>query len=279
MQEEDIRILLSKANEVLNNLSNSFKIESVDKKNKQKQSKPPFTTSTMQQDASSKLNFNAKKTMQIAQKLYEGIELEDETVGLISYMRTDSIRLSDDFVKSTYSFIEAKYGKEYIGSVKVSKKKDNVQDAHEGIRPTSINRTPESVKKFLSNDEYKLYRLIYYRALASLMKSATTINTTVILDNNNYQFKATGQIIDFDGYLKVYKDYENSEDISGKQFEGYNADNEKNIDELKNKCYEYGTTHFMETTSGEISPTELVVALINQKDTLLIGFYLTKPSI
>ena len=200
------------ANEVLNNLSNAFNIESVDKKTKQKQSKPPYTTSTMQQDASNKLGFNAKKTMQIAQKLYEGIELEDETVGLITYMRTDSIILSQDFIGSTYNFIESKYGKEYIGSVKVSKKVENVQDAHEGIRPTSINRTPESIKKFLSNDEYKLYRMIYYRALASLMKSATTINTTVILDNNNYQFKATGQIIDFDGYLKVYKDYEDTKD-------------------------------------------------------------------
>lgn len=211
------------ANEVLNNLGNSFKIESVDKKSKQKQSKPPYTTSTMQQDASNKLNFNAKKTMQIAQKLYEGIELEDDVVGLITYMRTDSIRLSDDFVKSTYKFIEAKYGKEYIGNIKVSKKKDNVQDAHEGIRPTSINRTPESVKKFLSNDEYKLYRLIYYRALASLMKSATTINTTVILDNNNYQFKATGQIIDFDGYLKVYKDYEETKDAELPPFDTYKS--------------------------------------------------------
>ncbi len=200
------------ANEVLKNLKNVFEIESVDKKNKQKQSKPPYTTSTMQQDASNKLGFNAKKTMQIAQKLYEGIELEDETVGLITYMRTDSIRLSNDFIGTTYKFIEAKYGKQYIGSVKVSKKTENVQDAHEGIRPTNINRTPESVKRFLSNDEYKLYRLIYYRALASLMASATTINTTVILDNNNYQFKATGQIIDFDGYLKVYKDYEDTKD-------------------------------------------------------------------
>ena len=213
----------AEANEVLNNLGNSFKIESVDKKNKQKQSKPPYTTSTMQQDASNKLNFNAKKTMQIAQKLYEGIELEDDVVGLITYMRTDSIRLSDDFVKSTYKFIEAKYGKDYIGNIKVSKKKDNVQDAHEGIRPTSINRTPESVKKFLSNDEYKLYRLIYYRALASLMKSATTINTTVILDNNNYQFKATGQIIDFDGYLKVYKDYEETKDAELPPFDTYKS--------------------------------------------------------
>ena len=200
------------ANEVLSKLSNAFEIESVDKKTKQKQSKPPYTTSTLQQDASNKLGFNAKKTMQIAQKLYEGIELEDETVGLITYMRTDSIRLSNDFVSSAYKYIEAKYGKEYIGSVKVSKKTENVQDAHEGIRPTSINRMPESVKKFLSNDEYKLYRMIYYRALASLMKSATTINTTVILDNNNYQFKATGQIIDFDGYLIAYKDYEDTKD-------------------------------------------------------------------
>ncbi len=200
------------ANDILGKLTNAFKIERVDKKTKQKQSKPPFTTSTLEQDASNKLGFNARKTMQIAQKLYEGIELENETVGLITYMRTDSIRLSNEFISATYDFIEAKYGKEYIGSVKISKKTENVQDAHEGIRPTSINRTPESVKKFLTNDEYKLYRIIYYRALASLMKNATTINTTVILDNNNYQFKATGQVIDFDGYLKVYSDYEETKD-------------------------------------------------------------------
>ena len=200
------------ANEVLNNLTKSFEIESVDKKTRSKQSKPVYTTSTMQQDASNKLNFNARKTMQIAQKLYEGIELDDDTVGLITYMRTDSTRLSNDFIASTYKYIESKYGKEYIGHVKVSKKTENVQDAHEGIRPTSIERTPEKVKPFLTNDEFKLYTMIYYRALASLMKNATTINTTVILDNNNYQFKATGQVIDFDGYLKVYKDYEDTKD-------------------------------------------------------------------
>lgn len=199
-------------NAILNKLSKEFRIESIDKKIKNKQSKMPFITSTMQQDASNKLNFNSKKTMQIAQKLYEGIELENETVGLITYMRTDSTRLSNDFIKSTYAFIDDKYGHEYVGSVKVSKKKDNVQDAHEAIRPTSINRTPELVKKYLSNDEFKLYRMIYYRALASLMKSATTENTTIILDDNNYQFKATGQIMVFDGYLKVYKDYEDTKD-------------------------------------------------------------------
>lgn len=211
------------ANEILDKLSNSFKIESVDKKLKNKQSKPPFITSSLQQEASTKLGFNARKTMQIAQKLYEGIELADETVGLISYMRTDSIRLSNDFIAATYKFIEAKYGKDYVGSVKVTKKKDNVQDAHEAIRPTSINRTPESVKPFLSNDEYKLYRMIYYRALASLMKNAKTENTTVIFDNNNYQFKTTGQIIVFDGYLKVYKDYEDIKDTELPPFDTYQS--------------------------------------------------------
>jgi DNA topoisomerase I, bacterial len=211
------------ANEILDKLSNSFKIESVDKKQKQKQSRPPFITSSLQQEASTKLGFNAKKTMQIAQKLYEGIELEDETVGLISYMRTDSIRLSNDFISSTYKYIEAKYGKDYVGSVKAAKKKDNVQDAHEAIRPTSINRAPENVKPFLSTDEFKLYRMIYYRALASLMKSAQTENTTVIFDNNNYQFKTTGQIIVFDGYLKVYRDYEDVTNNELPPFDSYKS--------------------------------------------------------
>ncbi len=199
-------------NKIIKELSNNFTIESVEKKEKTKSSKFPYITSTLQQDASNKLNFNARKTMQIAQKLYEGIELEDGPVGLISYMRTDSTRLSNEFVTDTYKYIEAKYGKEYVGSIKVSKKKDNVQDAHEAIRPTSIDRTPEKVKPYLTSDEYKLYRMIYYRTLASLMKAAKTLNTTVILNNNDYQFKANGQIITFDGYLKVYSDYEDTKD-------------------------------------------------------------------
>ena len=103
---------------------------------------------------------NAKKTMSVAQKLYEGIDLDNETVGLISYMRTDSVRLSDEFVNSTFSYINANYGKEYVGYVKKSTKTENVQDAHEAIRPTSINRTPLSVKPYLTNDEYKLYKMI-----------------------------------------------------------------------------------------------------------------------
>ena len=107
----------------------------------------------MQQEASTKLGFSAKKTMQIAQKLYEGIDIKDDTVGLITYMRTDSVRLSDEFIKSAYAYINENYGKEYVGYVKKTKKKENVQDAHEAIRPSSINRTPESVKEYLSKDE------------------------------------------------------------------------------------------------------------------------------
>lgn len=209
------------AQDILSKLSKVFKIESVDKKEKSKKAKYPFITSTLQQEASSKLNFTSKKTMMIAQKLYEGISLKDETVGLITYMRTDSVRLSDEFIKSTYAFIKDKYGSDYVGYVKQSKKTENVQDAHEAIRPTSINRTPESVKEYLSNDEYKLYKLIYTRALASLMKDAKVEATTVILDNNNYQFKTTGQVLIFDGYLKVYSEYEDTEDKILPDFSNY----------------------------------------------------------
>lgn len=149
----------------------------------------------------------------LAQKLYEGITLKDETVGLITYMRTDSIRLSDEFVKSTYGFIRDNYGDDYVGYVKTSKKKDNVQDAHEAIRPTSINRRPDDVREYLTSDEFKLYKLIYNRALASLMKDAVMEVTSIILNNNDYKFKVTGSIVKFDGYLKVYDDNEDDGEL------------------------------------------------------------------
>ena len=150
--------------------------------------------------------------MSIAQKLYEGIDIGKETVGLITYMRTDSIRLSDEYVSGAKEYITKEYGKDYVGSIKVSKKKENVQDAHEAIRPTSVLRTPKEIKTYLTTDEYKLYRLIYFRALASLMADAKVNQTTVVFNNHDYQFKTTGQVLAFDGYLKVYADYESSED-------------------------------------------------------------------
>lgn len=211
------------ADAILEKLSNAFKIESCETKEKEKASKLIFKTSTMQQASANKLNFPSSKTMSVAQKLYEGITLEDETVGLITYMRTDSERMSPVFINETFDFIKKNYGEDYIGYVKKTKKKETDQDAHEGIRPTSIKRTPESIKKYLSNDEYKLYSLIYYRALASLMANAKTNATTLILENNGYTFKATGSIITFDGYLKVFSEYEDTKDVLLPDFANYES--------------------------------------------------------
>lgn len=210
---EDIELKCeADADQVLSAVGSSFLVSSIEKKAKNKNSKFPFITSTLQQEASTKLGFPAKKTMSIAQRLYEGVDLGDETVGLITYMRTDSIRLSDEFVGPTLQYIKDTYGEKYLGFVKKSKKVENVQDAHEAIRPTSILRRPEAVKQYLKDDEFKLYSLIYKRTLASLMAPAKVDQTTVILINSDYSFKTTGQILIFDGYLKVYADYESSED-------------------------------------------------------------------
>ncbi len=221
---KDIEINNEKeADDILAQLSKSFTIKDIEEKDRKKASKEVFKTSTLQQMAVNKLNFAASKTMKIAQKLYEGIDLGNETVGLITYMRTDSVRLSDEFIKQTMGYINDKYGKEYVGYAKVGKKNANIQDAHEGIRPTSINRTPEKVKPYLSNDEYKLYKLIYIRSLASLMADAKVKMTTITLENNAYLFKTTGSVLTFDGYLKVYQEYEDSEDKILPDFKNYNS--------------------------------------------------------
>lgn len=211
------------ADDILASLSNAFQIAKVEAKETKRSSKPVFKTTTLQQMAANKLNFPSSKTMRIAQKLYEGVDLGKETVGLITYMRTDSERVSPLFVAETKEYIEKKYGKEYVGSVKVPKKKENIQDAHEGIRPTSILRTPEEVKNYLTNDEYKLYDMIYTRALASLMASAGLLNTTALLENNGYEFKATGSVLNFDGYLKVYGRFEEQKDTILPDFANYKS--------------------------------------------------------
>ncbi len=221
---KDIEIKSSiEADEILSKLSNAYNIDNVETKLKNKQSKLPFTTSTLTQMASNRLGFPASKTMSVAQRLYEGVNLGEDTVGLISYMRTDSIRLSDIFVNDTKSYIASNYGKEYVGYAKTAKNTDNVQDAHEAIRPTSILRTPDSIKKYLKPDEYKLYNLIYIRTLSSLMADAKVEATSVDLENNGYIFRAYGQICVFDGYLKVYKDYEESEDAILPNFANYKS--------------------------------------------------------
>lgn len=223
-KEKDIEIPNEEeADKILDSLTNTFTIKKVEEKEKKRSAKEVFKTSTLQQACSNKLGFAASKTMKIAQKLYEGIELDDGFHGLITYMRTDSVRLSDEFTSASFAYINSKYGKDYVGYVKKGKKTENVQDAHEGIRPTNINYEPDNIKKYLAPDEYKLYRIIYYRALASLMADAKFNSTTVLLDNNDYGFKATGSVLTFDGYLKVYGDYEDQEDTILPDFKNYKS--------------------------------------------------------
>ena len=184
------------------NLGN-FVITNIEYKKISKASYPTYTTSTLQQDANVKLGFSSTKTMQIAQSLYEGKNVGDETVGLITYMRTDSTRLADQFVGEAKNFILKNYGPAYVGNVKIRNQKGQ-QDAHEGIRPTSINRTPDSIKDYLNNDEYRLYKLIYNRTLASLMSNSTYDSTRVDLKNTNSTWQMNGSKLSFDGYLKIY---------------------------------------------------------------------------
>ncbi len=200
------------AQNILNTLGTDFLISDIKSSEKVKKGVMPFKTSTLQQTAVNRLNFASSKTMRVAQKLYEGIDIGSETVGLITYMRTDSERLSPVFINEAFKYIEETYGKNYVGHVKQQKKNENMQDAHEGIRVTSAYRTPESLKKYLTPDEYKLYSLIYARSIACLMSDAKVLATSVTLTNNDYEFKSNGSRLIFDGYLKVYSAYESSED-------------------------------------------------------------------
>ena len=191
--------------QILSELSDPYVVEKVEKKNKLKQPKLPFITSTLQQEAASKLGFNAKKTMTIAQKLYEGVDVGSETVGLITYMRTDSTRLADNFVDAAKAYIKEAYGSNYVKTgATAAKKVKNAQEAHEAIRPSSVTRTPDEMKPYLKRDELRLYKLIWERAVASLMKSATVEATTIEVKSNDYLFRVNGQVLVFDGYLRVY---------------------------------------------------------------------------
>lgn len=177
----------------------------------------PFTTSTLQQSASSKIGFGASRTMQIAQRLYQGIDIEGDTIGLITYMRTDGTNISNDAVKLFRSHIKDKFGNNYLPNQPLNysgKKAKNAQEAHEAIRPTDITLSPEDMKKYLSTDLHKLYNLIWNRALSSQMESAKFDRNTITIssDDNLNIFKASGSVIKFDGFLKIYKNEENNEE-------------------------------------------------------------------
>ena len=177
----------------------------------------PFTTSTLQQSSSSKLGFGASRTMQIAQRLYQGIDIEGETIGLITYMRTDGTNISNEAISIFRSYIEKNYGKNYLPDQALNysgKKAKNAQEAHEAIRPTDVERNPESLKKYLSTDQFKLYNLIWSRALSSQMESAKFDRKTIMIESKDKSniFKASGSVVKFDGFLKLYKIENDDED-------------------------------------------------------------------
>lgn len=192
--------------------STKFEVSKITKKETQRKPSAPFITSTLQREASSKLGYGVSKTMQVAQKLYEGMELgSDGSVGLITYMRTDSVRISDDATEAAKEFITGTYGENYYPAtpnnyVKTDKK--NVQDAHEAIRPSYPERTPDSIKQYLTSEQYKLYKLIWSRFISSQMANANVANTSVDIQAGDYTLKVGASKIMFDGFLKVYSEEE-----------------------------------------------------------------------
>ena len=200
------------AQKVIDQIPAKVKVIKVKKEVKSRESKEPFITSTLQQAAYNKFKYKTSKTQLIAQKLYEGISLKDEHVGLITYMRTDSTRLSATFIQRAKSYIIETFGEEYIGRVKGGKDKDNElsQDAHEAIRPTGNHRTPQSLRPYLSNDEYNIYKLIYDRAVASLMAPKKEEVTNVTLEGNGLTFNLQGTHTVFEGYEALYRDDEDN---------------------------------------------------------------------
>lgn len=185
----------------------TFKVNKVVRSEKKRNPAPPFTTSTLQQDASKKLNYQTRRTMSIAQQLYEGVDIKKRgSVGLITYMRTDSVRVSPDAQKAALSYIEETYGKQYVpGKPRVYKTKKSSQDAHEAIRPTDVTLDPESIKESLKPEQYKLYKIIWQRFLASQMESAVFDTITAVFENGKYTLRATGSKVKFDGFLRLYE--------------------------------------------------------------------------
>ena len=202
------------ADEILSHLEGAeFTVGTVKKGVRKKSPAPPFTTSTMQQEASRKLGFQARRTMKAAQELYEGVEIDQMgAVGLITYMRTDSLRISEEACQAAFAFVEQKYGKEYLpSSPRVYKSKSNSQDAHEAIRPTMPELTPDRIKANLTSDQYKLYKLVWERFIASQMSNALLDTVSADIHAADYLFKASGYSVKFDGFTVLYEEGKDEE--------------------------------------------------------------------
>ncbi|QFF98522.1 type I DNA topoisomerase [Psychrobacillus glaciei] len=207
---EKVKVKLTNEKEVKEVLDGmkgkKFEVTNVVKKERKRNPAASFTTSSLQQEAARKLNYRARKTMMLAQQLYEGIDLgkKEGTVGLITYMRTDSTRISDTAKAEAHAFIQNEYGSEYITSRNAEKQSKKAQDAHEAVRPTSVLRTPDQVKAILSKDQYRLYKLIWERFIASQMESAILDTVAVDMKNGDAVFRANGSQVKFPGFMKVY---------------------------------------------------------------------------
>lgn len=189
-----------------------YQVASVVKKERKRNPQPPYITSTMQRDAARRLRYSAKRIMTLAQQLYEGIDLNGERVGLITYMRTDSVRVSNQALDQVRQHIESSYGNDYLPSKpRAYKSKGKAQDAHEAIRPTDVTKTPESVKKSLTKEQYALYELVWRRFVASQMESARYDTTEVNVSAGPYTLRATGRVMTFPGFLTVYDEQANGE--------------------------------------------------------------------
>jgi len=226
------RIDEERANEITEDAKQqNYIVTKVQKRERKQKPVPPFITSTLQQEASRKLRYTAKKTMVIAQQLYEGLNIGDEgSVGLITYMRTDSTRIAQDALTAARKYIKSKYGSDYMPTRAINyKSKKGAQDAHEAIRPTLNLRPPETLKPFLSNDQFRLYDLIWKRFLASQMNPAILDATTIDIEAGKYLFRATGSVIKFDGFRRVYM--EGQDDVNANENNG--SDENVNLPNVK----------------------------------------------
>jgi len=229
------------ANDILKSLENAvYTVTEVKKRVTKKQPAPPFITSTLQQEASKRLSFQSKRTMKAAQELYEGIEIEGEgAVGLITYMRTDSLRISDEAKAAAAKCIEEIYGKEYLpSSPRVFKTKKNAQDAHEAIRPSIPSLTPDRVKSSLTTDQFKIYKLIWERFIASQMANALLDTVSATIEANNCIFKASGYSVKFDGFTKLYEEKKESGEENAKMLPPIEKDDVLKLKEI------LGNQHF-----------------------------------
>ncbi len=209
--------------EILNNLEEDagFFVSKIEKTTRKKAPPAPFITSTLQREAFNQLRFSVKKTMLLAQELYEGIDIGGERVGIITYMRTDSFNLSEEAAKEAKEYIKTHFGKEYVIKGKRRyKKKEGAQEAHEAIRPTSVSRTPDSIKEFLTQDQYKLYKLIWSRFLATQFKDAEIAKTKIWIKKGDYLFLTEGEVLVFPGYTLVYNDFSKKDIVLPEFYEG-----------------------------------------------------------